>query len=115
MNYPPFVEWLVAASLLVSASFSLVGSIGLLRLPDAFSRLHGPTKASTLGVGGVLFASMIVSAAQGRIGFAELLITLFLFLTAPVSAAMLAQAALHLRLPSQAPLPDDLVPERRPD
>ena len=113
MNYHPVVEWLVAVSRLISACFSLVGSIGLIRLPDVFTRLHAPTKASTLGVGGVLFASMVVAAAQGRIGFAELLITLFIFLTAPVSASMLAQAALHLGLASLAPLPDDLVPERR--
>ena len=113
MNYHPVVEGLVAASLLVSAFFSLVGSIGLVRLPDVFTRLHAPTKASTLGVGGVLFASMVVSAAQGRIGFAELLIILFIFLTAPVSASMLAQAALHQGLASLAPVPDDVVPERR--
>ena len=85
----------------------------MVRLPDFFMRLHAPTKASTLGVGGVLVASMIVAAAQGRAGFAELLITLFIFVTAPVSANMMAQAALHLGLPSRAPIPDDAVPERR--
>lgn len=106
-------EWLAAALLLVAAVFLLVGTIGLMRLPDFYMRLHGPTKASTLGVGGILLASMILSAAYGRAGFAELLITLFLFLTAPVSANMMAQAALHLRLPSQAMPPDDAVPERR--
>jgi multicomponent K+:H+ antiporter subunit G len=115
MNYHPVIEWLVAGLLLVSAFFSLVGAIGLIRLPDFFMRLHAPTKASTLGVGGVLVASMVVAAADGRAGFAELLITLFVFVTAPVSANMLAQAALHLRLPSHAPVPDDAVPERRPD
>jgi monovalent cation/proton antiporter MnhG/PhaG subunit len=62
-------------------------------------RLHAPTKASTLGVGGVLLASMILAAAEGRMGFAELLITLFVFVTAPVSANLMAQAALHLRDP----------------
>jgi len=75
----PFVEWLAAALLLVAAVFSLVGAIGLVRLPDFFMRLHAPTKASTLGVGGVLLASMVVALGQGRIGFAELLITLFVF------------------------------------
>ena len=113
MTFHPIVEWLVAALLLVSAFFTLVGAIGMVRLPDFFMRLHAPTKASTLGVGCVLIASMIVAAAQGRVGFAELLITLFVFVTAPVSANLLAQAALHLRLPSQAPIPEDAVPERR--
>jgi len=90
-----------------------VGAIGLARLPDFYMRLHAPTKASTLGVGGVLVASMLVSAAQGRAGVAELLITLFVFVTAPVSANLMAQAALHLKLASRAPVPRDAVPERR--
>ena len=113
MTLHPVAEWLAAALLLLSAFFLLVGAIGLVRLPDYFMRLHAPTKASTLGLGGMLLASMILAAAQGRIGFAELLITLFIFVTAPVSANLMAQAALHLRLPSQAPVPQDAVPERR--
>ena len=113
MEFHPVIEWLAALALLVGAFFSLVGAIGLVRLPDFFMRLHAPTKASTLGVGGVLLASMILAAAQGRAGFAELLITLFVFVTAPVSANMMAQAALHLRLPGKATPPDDAVPERR--
>ncbi|MBU0890889.1 MAG: Na+/H+ antiporter subunit G, partial [Gammaproteobacteria bacterium] len=46
-------------------------------------------------------------------GFAELLITLFVFVTAPVSANLMAQAALHLRVGGRAPTPPDAVPERR--
>ncbi len=113
MGLHPVAEWLAAACLLMSAFFLLVGAIGLVRLPDFYMRLHAPTKAATLGLGGVLLASMILAAAAGRVGFAELLITLFVFITAPVSANMMAQAALHLRLPSQAPVPDDAVPEQR--
>ena len=109
----PIAEILAAALLFVASFFMLVGAIGLARLPDFFMRLHAPTKASTLGVGGVLIASMIVSAAQGRIGFAELLITLFVFVTAPVSANLMGQAALHLRVRTKAPAPADAVPERR--
>ena len=102
----------VAALLVVAAFFLLVGAIGLVRLPDVFMRLHAPTKASTLGVGGVLLASMLLSWQAGRPGVAELLITLFVFVTAPVSANLMAQAALHLKLRSKAPLPPDVVPER---
>lgn len=113
MTLTSMSEWLAAVLLLVAAAFLLVGAIGLIRLPDFYMRLHGPTKASTLGVGSLLLASMIVSAIHGRAGFAELLITLFLFLTAPVSANVMAQAALHLRLPGKAMPPADAVPERR--
>lgn len=109
----PWIEWLVAALIVTASFFTLVGSIGLVRLPDFFMRLHAPTKASTLGLGGLLIASMLFSAAQGRAGFAELLITLFVFVTAPVSANLMAQAALHLQLRSKAPVPEGAVPERR--
>lgn len=111
----PLIEWTAAAVIVIAAFFLLVGAIGLVRLPDFYMRLHAPTKASTLGVGGVLIASMLVAAAQGRPGIAELLITLFVFVTAPVSANLLAQAALHLKLPSRAPAPVDAVPERSAD
>jgi len=111
---PVIVEWIVSALLIVAAFFTLVGAIGINRLPDFFMRLHAPTKATTLGIGGVLVASIIVSFFQGRAGAAELLITLFLFITAPVSANLMAQAALHLKLSSRAKLPDDAVPERKP-
>ena len=104
-----WMEWLAAALVLVASVFLLVGAIGLVRLPDFYMRLHAPTKASTLGVGGVLLASMLEGLAQGQPGITELLITLFVFVTAPVSANVLAQAALHLRLPSKAKVPSDVL------
>ncbi|WP_459830273.1 Na+/H+ antiporter subunit G [Hydrogenophilus islandicus] len=92
-------EWLVAVLVIIGALFSLIGTLGLLRFQTFFQRLHAPTKASTLGIGSILLASMVAAWSEGRPGFAELLITLFLFLTAPVSASLLAQAALRRRLP----------------
>ena len=86
--------------LLIGAFFMLVGGIGMVRLPDLFMRLHAPTKSSTLGLGSFLMASILFSAIYGRFGFAEVLITLFAFITAPVSAKLMAQAAIHLRLRS---------------
>ena len=56
---------------------------------------------------------MQVAFTQGRPGIAELLITLFVFVTAPVSANLMAQAARHLNLASRARVPDGAVPERR--
>ena len=102
----------IAAALVVGGVFSLVGVIGMLRFPDFYMRLHAPTKASTLGVGGVLVASILAGWAQGRLALPELLITLFVFLTAPVSANLLAQAALHLRVRSEAGAAPE--PEPRP-
>jgi multicomponent K+:H+ antiporter subunit G len=102
-DLPLWIELGVAALLVIGGVFALVGAIGLVRLPDFFMRLHAPTKATTLGVGGVLLASMVIGWARGEPVLQGLLITLFLFITAPVSANLMAKAALHLRVPSRAP------------
>ena len=101
------IELLISLFLLIGAVFALVGSIGLVRLPDFFTRLHGPTKATTLGIGGMLIASMLYFSTRGEgLSLHELLITLFLFITAPVSAHLMAKAALHLgmRTTDETPL-----------
>jgi len=97
---------LISALLVVGGVFTLVGAIGMIRFPDFFMRLHAPTKATTLGVGGMLLASMGIGWAAGAAGVHQLLITLFLFVTAPVSANLMAKAALHLGLASKAPPPE---------
>jgi multicomponent K+:H+ antiporter subunit G len=95
-----FAEVAVCALLLVGSLFTLVGAIGLFRLPDVFMRLHGPTKSTTLGVGGVVVASVVYFTCQGEgTSLHELLVTAFLFLTAPISAHMLAKAAIQRQLP----------------
>lgn len=99
---PLWLQWIVAALLVTGGLFALVGAIGMLRFRDFYMRLHAPTKATTLGVGGVLLASLAVSWWRGEFGVPELLIALFLFVTAPVSANLLAKAAMHLKVPSKA-------------
>jgi multicomponent K+:H+ antiporter subunit G len=93
------MELVISALLILGGIFVLVGSIGLLRLQDLYVRLHAPTKATTLGLGGVLIGSMLyVFASQGTISINELLITLFLVITAPVTAHILAKVAMHHRV-----------------
>jgi multicomponent K+:H+ antiporter subunit G len=100
-------EYLVVVLLLTGGSFSLVGSYGLAKLSDFYKRLHGPTKATTLGVGGILLAGMLLHLLRGDgTNLRELLITIFLFLTAPVSAHMMAKAALALRPADRPARPD---------
>lgn len=96
------MEILISIFLIIGSFFVLVGGIGMVRLPDLFMRLHAPTKASTLGLGSFLIAGMIYAAFHGRFGFPEILLTLFAFVTAPVSANLLAQAAIHLNLRSRS-------------
>jgi multicomponent K+:H+ antiporter subunit G len=104
------LELLACILLLLGGGFALVGAWGLARLSDFFKRLHGPTKASTLGVGGVLLGAMLLQAMQGEPSLRNLLITLFLFMTAPVSAHLLAKAALALDPAARPPLPADDPP-----
>jgi multicomponent K+:H+ antiporter subunit G len=102
------LDLLLSALILAGALFTFVGSLGLARLPDFFTRLHGPTKATTLGVGSLLVASAIYFSTRGEgVSLHEVLVTLFLFITAPVSAHLLARAALHLRLKSLTPVPGE--------
>lgn len=89
-------ELLITAFLVVSGVFGIVGSYGLIKLNDPMSRLHAPTKATTLGVGGVLLASILHSLAfEKHLSLHELLITLFLFLTAPITAQFIAKVHIH--------------------
>jgi multicomponent K+:H+ antiporter subunit G len=84
-------EFLVSALILLGALFALLGSVGLARLPDFFTRLHGPTKATTLGVGAMVLASAIFfSATQPGFSLHEIAVMVFLFITAPVTAHLLA-------------------------
>ncbi len=90
-------DLVLGALLAIGTFFVLVGSFGLVKLSEFFKRLHGPTKATTLGVGCILLASIVWHALHGDgLGMRELLITLFLFITAPISAHMMARAALAL-------------------
>ena len=93
---PAWLDVLVSVLVMTGAVFALVGSFALAKLSDFLKRLHGPTKASTLGVGCVLIASMLYSAATADGSLRELLITLFVFLTAPVSAHLMVKAALRV-------------------
>jgi multicomponent K+:H+ antiporter subunit G len=103
------LDILLSLFILTGAAFTFIGSLGLARLPDFYTRLHGPTKATTLGVGSLLIASSVYFSTRSEgISLHEVLVTLFLFITAPASAHLLSKAALHLQLRSLAPLPEAL-------
>lgn len=106
------VEALLSLLIVAGAAFTFIGSLGLYRFRDFYTRLHGPTKATTLGAGCLLIASAAFFSVQGEsLSLHEILVSIFLFITAPVSAHLLAKAALHRKLHSLAPIdmnrPDD--------
>ncbi len=104
-----FSEILLSLLLVAGGVFTFIGSLALVRFKDFYTRLHGPTKATTLGVGCLLLASALFFSLHSE-GFSlhEVLVSLFLFITAPISAHLLAKLALHQKLPSVVPLPKDL-------
>ena len=99
-------EILISALLVLGGIFGLIGSYGLIRLRDGMQRLHAPTKASTIGVGTVLIAAALGKVMVTGTGSAqEVLVAVFLFLTAPVSALYLAKTHIFLNLDRKT-LPD---------
>ena len=91
------VEALASLLLIAGGVFLFIGSLGMAHLKDFYMRLHGPTKATTLGIGGMLIASIIhFTARDPGLSIHEILVIGFLFLTAPVSAHLMAKASLHL-------------------
>jgi multicomponent K+:H+ antiporter subunit G len=93
---PLWAEIVVAGLAIAGAGFALIGSWGLAKLSDFARRLHGPTKATTLGLGCLLVASMLWFALTAQPSLQELLIAVFLFITAPVSAHVLIKAVMKL-------------------
>jgi len=102
----PLFEAVIAFHIVVGAFFIFVGSFGLLKLPSFMARLHAPSKSTTLGVGGCLIASMLhLWGETGTVSVQEILITFFLFMTAPVTAHFLALAYLHTQREIDESLP----------
>jgi multicomponent Na+:H+ antiporter subunit G len=92
------IDLLVVPLLVVGTLFVLLAGVGVFRMPDLFSRMQASTKAGTLGVGCLILA---VGLHFGDLGVATraLLVVAFLFLTAPVAAHMIAQAAYFTDVP----------------
>lgn len=89
---------IVALLLLLGASLVLVACLGLLRLPDLYTRMHASTKPATLGVS-LIVAALAVHSGELGIAVRAFLVVLFLLLTAPVAAHRLGRAAYRAGVP----------------
>jgi multicomponent K+:H+ antiporter subunit G len=100
---PPFLEALIALLVVLGALLAMLGSLGLLRLRTFFERVHPPTMGTTLGVGFILAASMLLfSALESRPVLHEILIAVFAIVTTPVTYMLLMRAAIHRDKDKQA-------------
>ncbi len=86
------VEIVTGTMLVIGASFSLVASIGLIRLKDVYMRMHAASKAGTLG-SGVMLLALAVHASDLAVVTRAIAGVVFFLLTAPISAHLLAKAA----------------------
>ena len=92
----PALSVLVGLLAVLGAAFALIGSLGLLRLPTFYERVHPPTMGTTAGAGLILLASMLLfSALESRPVLHEVAIAAFTFVTTPVTYVLLVRAAVH--------------------
>ncbi|HXV32180.1 MAG TPA: monovalent cation/H(+) antiporter subunit G, partial [Sinorhizobium sp.] len=95
-DLPPWAAIAVCALLLLGAAMTLIGSLGLIRLPSFYDRLHAPTITTSGGTVLVCLASILCFAVlQSRWIFHELLIVFFITVTTPVTLMLLGQASLY--------------------
>ena len=78
--------------LIIGLFFVFLGMLGLIRLPDVYNRLHSTTKIGTLGAFSVML-SILLKVGFNAMGLKAITVGLFLLLTAPVAAHMIARAA----------------------
>ena len=91
-------EIVAGSLLLLGAFFVLVSAIGILRFPDLYMRMHGATKAGTLGAGLILLGASVLFGTLG-VTVKAMAVFVFLLLTAPVAAHVLGRAAHHENVP----------------
>ncbi|NLF53528.1 MAG: cation:proton antiporter [Thauera phenolivorans] len=103
-----FLGWLSAALLLLGGVIGLVGAIGVLRLPDCYTRMHSASKAGALGAALVLAG--VAAASSGGFALAALFALVVLLATAPLAAHAMARAAHRAGItPVTGPLGDALA------
>ncbi len=93
---PLWAAALLVSLLILGGSIILIGALGLMRLPDFYQRIHGPAITVTLGAGCVLVASMLYfTVLQSRLVLHELVIAVFVLMTAPVVSMLIIRAAVY--------------------
>ena len=95
-DMPLWAALVVSGLLFIGGAICVIGALGLMRLPSFYQRIHGPAITVTLGAGCLLLASMLYfTVLQQRPVLHEVVITVFLLLTAPVVAMMVMRAAVY--------------------
>ena len=86
---------ITSALLLIGSLFMLLSAIGIIKMPDLFTRMHAATKVGTVGVSGIVLA-VAVHFEQMKVAAPALLIIVFFLATAPIAAHMIGRAAYEM-------------------
>lgn len=97
-----WTDWLEMTAVVIGVFFLFVSSLGVYRLPDFYSRIHAPTKAATLGLA-CLLAAVAMEVPDRTVATKAVLVLLFIGLTAPVGAHLLARTAYRNGVRAAAP------------
>lgn len=91
--------WILSLLLILACAFVFIAAIGLLRMPDLYTRMHAATKAGAFG-GSIILIVCIILYPSFAIGLKATLIILFFFTTAPIAAHMVCRAAYLKKTPT---------------
>lgn len=94
MTFVDLVQYAAGVLLLAGAAFGALAGFGMLRLPDLYTRMHAASKAGAVGAGFILLAVALASF-DGSVALRALLGIIFVLLTTPLAAHLLARAAFH--------------------
>jgi multicomponent Na+:H+ antiporter subunit G len=106
-------DLLAAGLVLVGGAFVLLAGVGVLRMPDLFTRMQAATKGATLGAGCLLLA-VAVHYRNLDVSARAVLVIAFVFLTAPIAAHLIARAAYAVGVPLWAGTVRDELRDARP-
>lgn len=108
---PWWAALMVSFLLVLGGLITLIGTVGLLRLKTFYQRIHGPAITITLGTGCILIASMVYfTVTQSRLVIHEILISVFVLMTAPVVSLLIMRAALYRSQHAGGDVPTHSVP-----
>jgi multicomponent Na+:H+ antiporter subunit G len=93
-----FADIITVALIFLGSAFSLLAAVGIVRMPDLYTRMQSATKAGTLGVACVVLAAA-VHFQTASVTVEVAMITIFLFATAPIASHLIARAAYHAGVP----------------
>lgn len=91
------MDWLVAMLMIAGMFFAFVASLGVVRMPDLYMRIHAATKAGAFGSSLILIAAALHFGSL-RAAVMAALVVIFFYLTTPVAAQALSDAAHRLRI-----------------